>query len=793
MRHGGIKKNMNNIKQSIAYLLCISFLIIICISAHADMILPVEPYNSDTSVDGYIDLETAYGFYQRFTTDNIVQIQTPYLYINTFDGDRIAWGITKTPGSSYILEGQMYQEDFSTPGWYQLEDVNGKTTANITTGDDYYFEVYHIGSSEIEVGIDTFAPFTDANYELHSKATVGGAWGVHTGSDTQLQFKLRGKQYNVSQPATSSYITTDDVKVEFYINHVANETTQYGFYIWNHTAYVGNYTTALWTTDEPMTFEYTQAGYTPGAYYYIKPHLNNSFGFLQGENITVLTKPTKPTNLEVTSVNGTNMTVEWTKGSARTANQTTVIVKSTYGYAQYDEDQIPYWGYPWTNYGVIEYNGTGTSTTITDLTPGQKYYLTAYTYINASGSPYYWWFSDDYAYTAETTAGGTYNITVKGECNGKYMNLSDGNYTLRAELIEGTVLNETTPTDTDGNTSITTEQHPDKFTLYFNETYYRSILTEPGQSNYTIFVPCNPVAAKITFIDYTTSFTVQKNARATLYRDNETTREYIHMDYIEADNAIRFIGDIGTTYRLGIACNDFNKTYIGDISLVYDTSFEVAVYGDAGQSVFYSQIQAVQRGWDNELLYFDFEDRSKEGDCGVTNSSVSVYYLSNDTLFDQAYQTVPWDFNYTTAVTNTTVQYYLVHEIRYVCEEDDENFTASQKYIYLAPDTEGTIIDDVGDIDDAFTGVLGVSPVHIDTKIVAWSSLIISFFLIFVLFTFSEKFAGFGIFVTAIVLAVFKEPLGLIASNVLNWGVIALIFILGIFVMIYQNKKEVVG
>ena len=92
-------------------------------------------------------------------------------------------------------------------------------------------------------------------------------------------------------------------------------------------------------------------------------------------------------------------------------------------------------------------------------------------------------------------------------------------------------------------------------------------------------------------------------------------------------------------------------------------------------------------------------------------------------------------------------------------------------------------------LDEAITGNVGASPVYVGTVIVAYSSLIACFIAMILLFTFSAKFAGFAIIVAGIVIAAFKQPLGLIGDDVMNMGIAALIIILGLLTIYVAKKK----
>jgi len=191
--------------------------------------------------------------------------------------------------------------------------------------------------------------------------------------------------------------------------------------------------------------------------------------------------------------------------------------------------------------------------------------------------------------------------------------------------------------------------------------------------------------------------------------------------------------------------------------------------------------------WSGSTLYLDFNDTSRTGVQGVYNASVRVYYASNDTLIDTYYPPVnPWIFNYSNADLNTSINYNVCLSVKYAGEEESWNETRC----YFVFAREEPFIDDVGFLDDVFGQIFGTSPVSVGGQVVAYSSLIAAFLSLIVFFSFSSQYAGFGVVAVGFVLAVFKNPLGLLQDSVINFVAVSVIVIIGILMILREKKRS---
>jgi hypothetical protein len=98
--------------------------------------------------------------------------------------------------------------------------------------------------------------------------------------------------------------------------------------------------------------------------------------------------------------------------------------------------------------------------------------------------------------------------------------------------------------------------------------------------------------------------------------------------------------------------------------------------------------------------------------------------------------------------------------------------------------------ENVSWIDDGVERIVGESPVKVGETVVAYSALAIAMVSMFLLFSFSTRYAGFAIMSVAVVLGAFREPLHLMSDSVVNYLVIVVLFILGFMVLITMKKEK---
>jgi hypothetical protein len=777
------------------------------ISTDEDFVIDPSPSGTDNYYAQKITLD-----------DDIVQIDGISLYVKseTVKSRLFSLYINDTlPDPNDLTTGDMlfagtFASSAMGEGWYykELDGWDSPSSwpdyANVSGGDYYLIlklwdltptgDKLTLGSGPVLLTDPYWGDYVAKKINHGANTWDNVLWDFNNYYGLVLDHKVHGKRYNVTLGTGTQAPTSTTFNFPITINHCANESTQVGYLLRNASGTIDNISYSSYST--PQTVWPTVSSLDPGNYYYVRPWSSNSFGFINStEEYYMLTKPTKPTNLNI-DVNITNVTFSWNNSEVgATTNRTTVLVASETNYPQWT-------GSAWSNSGVEIYNDTGTTTNVF-LDPYTTYYVSAYTYINASGSPTYWWYSDLFSFDSFTTTGSEINVTARWECNDTIVNLSAGSYYATAETSTGTILNETVINSADGNFTISTDTRPDKISIITNSTAgeinHDSIvvtaLTNPGVDNMTMYIPCGEVGilygdvarVNIYFIDYTGAFNTENEALGYIYRYNGTEIEYIHMDFIQADLSLRPQLAIGRTYYLGVGCSAFNIPNLGRLTISYaNEEFSIEIKYSTDPQVQWNYISDIQSGWVLDTLYFDCEDTSHTPTAGSENVTLSLYNM-NDTLIETTYMEQPWNFNYTRAGANNT----LYHKIRLIIFYNTSTYNWTETFWYtIGPSEFDTIISDPDDINIPFINIFGLSPIKITPEeAVAWTSLIALIIATFVLFTFSEKYAGLAIMGVGITLAAFKAPLGLITDDVLNWTVVIMLFVLGLFtIFIYKRR-----
>lgn len=243
---------------------------------------------------------------------------------------------------------------------------------------------------------------------------------------------VNGTSYGSDMTFTTYILTSTDTPTPvtdtiFTLAGTANYTTNAscGFWYGNVSANASNLASGLVTNvscsgiyDSASSFSKQVPSLTVGEYYYVRSWAKNLYRFNTSSNQGFfLTKPTGPLNLQSTSPTSTSVSLSWFNGTSSVTNRSTVIVYKTGSYPTSPTD------------GTEGLNVSSNHGTITNLTPDIQYYFSAFTYINASGSPFLYQYSSQYVWTTGTTVGGIYNISVRWE-NTSYhpVDLTTGQY-----------------------------------------------------------------------------------------------------------------------------------------------------------------------------------------------------------------------------------------------------------------------------------------------------------------------------------------------------------------------------
>ena len=156
---------------------------------------------------------------------------------------------------------------------------------------------------------------------------------------------------------------------------------------WSATTPVGTTNCAAEGGTASGAFTQVRTGFTAGTQYYYTAYATNSLGTTYSSEGSFYTEPTtQASGVNFTSVGTTGMTVNWTRGSG---DGVIVLIKAN---SAVDSDPVDgtYTGYTanaafgsGTQIGsgnYLMFKGTGTSVTVTGLTPGTGYYVAVYEY-----------------------------------------------------------------------------------------------------------------------------------------------------------------------------------------------------------------------------------------------------------------------------------------------------------------------------------------------------------------------------------------------------------------------------
>lgn len=541
--------------------------------------------------------------------------------------------------------------------------------------------------------------------------------------------------------------------------------------------------TGTYTNGE--TFSKGVTSLTVGEYYYVRSWSNNGYTFNASANETyLLTKPNKPQSLTVTGFDATEISLEWVNSSIGVGtNRTTVLVSSETNYPSTVAS------------GTIEYNGTADHTTVTGLDEFTTYYFSAFTYINDSGSPSLWHFSNLYAYVVGDTSGMYYNVFVRYEENGTLIDLSDGSmvHSFEADRADGIELFSNNPDNATGNFTFYAEEIVAIAEFSYNNVCIRSAM--PIGSNITFYISTaergldsgNLTAVEILFHDYSTLMSIENHPMAWVYKYNGTEKWIIHKAYLQADMYLRPWLIIDETYHVGASCDMFTIDDLREISIYSRALFEVSIfYSEVTTSQWYEVI-TIENGWyDTGTLYVDFNDSSHSGSDGVQSAVIYLYYAGNSTLIESVNSTIigsPWSFLYTKTGLDHNDTYYVNIVVHYDNTALDDEWVQIIRLSFLSFSHTTISLDS---LDEKLNNTIGLSPFYITEggveQVLAWSASIILFFAMVPLLMFGKEFAGLGISGCGVALFVLTSTAiktasvesGLLAGFLVLFGILVL-------------------
>ncbi len=649
-------------------------------------------------------------------------------------------------------------------------EITHSTTFSRTTE---YLDVSSDSSGYIKFGIEFTGGFVDY--------ADGWMYGVtlHNFSDSETLNATLVEETTVT--LRGSLVEDSDMGCTcgFWLGNVTTNSTNFE----QNVTCTGTYTSG-------ETFSKAVTGLTVGEYYYVRSWSDNGYEFNASINETYfLTKPNKPQSLTVTGYDATEISLEWVNSSVgNNTNHSTVIVSSKTNFPTTVAS------------GTIEYNGTSDHTTIYGLDNFSTYYFSAFTYINDSGSPSLWHFSDGYAYVPGATMGAYYDVYVRHEGNGTLVNLSNASmtHTFHADRLDGVVLFSDNPDNATGNFTFFSEEIVAIAEFSYDGICIRSAV--PVGSTITFYISTaergvesgNLTNVEILFHDFSSLMSIQNNPMAWVYKYNGSEKWIIHKEYLQADMYLRPWLVIDETYHVGVSCDVFTIDDLRELSIYSRAEFDISVfYSDVTVSHWYNVI-SIENGWtDAGVLYVNFNDFTHSGSDGVQNATIFLYY-ANHTLIESVDSNVignPWNFQYTKPGLDHNDTYYVNISVNYNNVATNDSWNGSIHLNFLAFSHTTISLDS---LDDKLNNTIGPSPFYVieggTERVLAWSACILAFFAMIPLLMFGKDFSGLGVVGSGIVLFVFNST-AIETASLQNGLLAGFLVIFGIFVLMMRGNK----
>ena len=641
------------------------------------------------------------------------------MYLDSYTGSRpYQYG---NGGDGYAGGGYCVYGDHYPGGWYW--------DASST---DYEFMVLGSNSTLTYTGGITSIEETSATMNLYRLSDDGNYTLGNNIPDTCTV----GFWYNTSSPVTEG-------------SSIANVT-------------IGSYE-PIYTTTQSESI----SSLTPGEYYYVQMWCKNNTEFnASGPEYYFLTKPDKPTSLTVTGQNATNISLSWTNATIPAGtNQTTVIVYKTGSYATT------------VGAGTVGYNGTAESCTIEGLSSDTRYYFSAFTYINASGSPYYWHFSDTFDGANGITEGGNFNVTVRYE-NRTYgrVDLSKyGPHKLEIHYedeIDYIIFNATGSGDvvsdvvgyfddnSSGNFSITTDKNVWFMVFHWNFSHpkhcERTLVVRSGQTNYTFYIirdsetyleatsVQNGTLVKYTygFSDNPGVFLSDPYAFAYIYLYNDTgERMIIHSEFFDATDHVYPHLVYHKKYYIGVWSTSLVIDRCGVSPAMEDTEPTIEIPWGENRSYAIYDLFDISVGWMSGATGFfvDYLDTT----YSIVNVTFNVYH--DDSLVYTNYSTLDtFNFTYDAANQSWIYEWELIFENGY-------ELGNNTLHTVIFPGMESVVNYDY--LDTMLEYMFGTSPFSyyedgVATNTVAWGDVVVFVIGFILLVTFgyaSADIAGIAV------------------------------------------------
>ena len=548
-------------------------------------------------------------------------------------------------------------------------------------------------------------------------------------------------------------------------------------------------------------FSNSTSGLTSGDYYYAKAWAwcNGNFT-VTGNESYFLTKPTVPTNFQITNVGANNVSFSWTPATAGPGTTIKSVIRyKTGGYPSSPTD------------GTEGYNGTGSSTTITGISG--TYYFRLWSFCNATGSPHLYQFSDSYISLTESPAGGNYNVSIRYEnVSYGYVDLTGGEYHklivhynnfTEENVYDGSawVIDESgmAGDPSAGNISFNASYQVMFLEFYWNGTNgtnpyrcHRVIVPDESQRNVTFFVLTTTpiygessaylnhslVQYEYAFIDETYSFRSPNDPYAIIYTfDRYGNQQIIHSEYFDTSEKVKPMLLYGKKYYIGVTCDIVSYSRLGIAPSGSDLSPTVRIpYEEELVFNFYDLVD-LDVGWYGDGFYVDYLETT--GAIQRTYFNVTDYD-TGATIHSENVAVSNYNFTFTTG-EGCDLETAYIWEVTTILNHNmsiyQGTFTSGKIPIFpgMTQITSATSVDDMLEL------IFGASPMY-NTETgqeVAWSSIGFGSICVILLLTFGKINAFLG----SMAVSLFMLIIPAIVSGINALVIISAFLLLGISVI----------